>query len=98
MHKFTVRLFKLSHISSYTRPDIDIFYAYRTISNIGIIEQPPSHTKVVEIDVTKAQTTTFININKVPIFNEFDALKPNNKQYIRDNYLYTVKAHSYIFE
>ncbi|MFM7988703.1 MAG: hypothetical protein ACKPKO_56260, partial [Candidatus Fonsibacter sp.] len=62
-NNFNMRLFNLSHRSSYTRQDIDILDDYRTIANIGIIKQPPSHTKLVEIDITKAYTAAFIKIN-----------------------------------
>ncbi|MFM7985406.1 MAG: hypothetical protein ACKPKO_39440, partial [Candidatus Fonsibacter sp.] len=57
-------LFKLSHRSSYTRQDLDILDDYRTIANIGKIKQPPSHTKLAEIDITKAYTATFIKKKK----------------------------------
>ena len=62
MNDFSQRLFKLNHRSSYTLQDIDILDDYRTIANIGIIKQPPSHTKLVEIDITKAYTAAVITI------------------------------------
>ncbi len=98
MNNFNMMLFKLSHRSSYTRQDIDILDDYRTIANIGIIKQPPSHTKLVEIDITKAYTAAFIKIKEVPVFNEFDAFKPYSKQAIRDNNLYGKKHTVFFFE
>ena len=64
MNQFNMQLFKLKHRSAYTRQDIDILDDYRTIANIGIIKQLPSHTKLVEIDITKDYTSTFINIKR----------------------------------
>ena len=45
MNRFNVRLFKINHISYYTRQDIDILDEFRTISDLGILKALPTHTK-----------------------------------------------------
>ena len=61
MNQFNKQLFKLKHRSSYTRQDIDILDEYRTIANVGILRNPPSRTKIAELDMTKAYTAAFTN-------------------------------------
>jgi hypothetical protein len=63
---------------------------HRTIANICILN---THTKSVEIDITKAYTTAFRKIKEIPVFNEFDTFKLYNRQDIEDNNLYIVKVY-----
>jgi len=73
---------------------------YRTVSNVGMI-QPIDTTicdsgmceQYIEIDVGKAYTSSFMNITKIPIFNEFDNCKPYDNSEIKELNLYCVKNH-----
>ena len=57
-----------------------------------MLKTQPVHTKLVEIDITKAYTAAFMKIKEVPVFNEFDAFKPYNQQDIHNNNLHIVKS------
>ena len=46
-----------------------------------------------EIDVSKAYTSAFITIDKIPIFNEFDHFKLYRDETIEDYNMYIVKTH-----
>jgi hypothetical protein len=51
-----------------TAEDIAILDEYRTVVNIGMIQDLPKKTQLVEIDRTKAFTAAFMEITKVPVF------------------------------
>jgi hypothetical protein len=92
MIKFHDAIFKNRYKSYYNAEDIAILDEYRTVVNIGMIQDLPKKTKLVEIDRTKAFTAAFMEITKVPVFNEFDIFKPYNNEEFKDLSLYVVKA------
>jgi hypothetical protein len=92
MTKYNKQLFKKEHKSYYTEQDIDILDEYRTVVNVGKILPIDEDEDMVEIDVTKAFTKAFTNINKIPIFNEFDNFIPYDNSKIQDYNLYIIEV------
>ena len=92
MIKFHDAIFKKRYKSYYNQEDIAILDEYRTVVNIGMLQDHPKKTPMVEIDRTKAFTASFMEITKVPVFNEFDIWKPYNDSQFKDTSLYIVKA------
>jgi hypothetical protein len=84
MIKFHDAIFKNRYKSYYNAEDIAILDEYRTVVNIGMIQDLPKKAKLVEIDVSKAFTSAFQDITKVPVFNEFDIFKPYNNEEFKD--------------
>ena len=93
MVDFNKKLFKSSHKSSYTQEDINILDEYRTISNTGMLSKKPKDD-LVEIDVSKAYTSAFCKIKKIPIFTEFDNFVKYSGQNIDSYSLYIVESKS----
>ena len=71
MVNFKKQLFKKEHKSNLTELDIILLNEYRTIANYGLLKTINT-CDLVEIDVSKAYTSAFVDINEIPIFNEFD--------------------------
>ena len=88
MIKFHDAIFKNRYKSYYNLEDIAILDEYRTVVNIGMIQDLPKKTPLIEIDRTKAFTAAFMEITKVPVFNEFDIWKPYNDSQFKDTSLY----------
>jgi hypothetical protein len=97
MIKFHDAIFKNRYKSYYNLEDIAILDEYRTVVNIGMIQDLPKKTPLIEIDRTKAFTAAFMEITKVPVFNEFDIWKPYNDSQFKDTSLYIVKANKLNF-
>jgi hypothetical protein len=75
MTKLYKQMFKQTYKSYYTNQDIDILDEYRTVVNCGMF--PTSRTDaLVEIDITKAFTSSLTDISRILIFNEFDTFQP----------------------
>jgi len=95
---FNKRIFKNNHKSFYTCQDIDILDNYRTIVPSGVLVACSSRdVDLSEIDISKAFTSAFSSIERIPIFNEFDTWKPcrgrSFKTYdINELSLYMVKS------
>jgi hypothetical protein len=72
--------FLKSHLSHYTKEDIDIVDIYRTKPVCGKLCASLDNTvpanKLIEIDVSKAYTAAFCEITEILIFNEFDNFRP----------------------
>ncbi len=64
---------------------------YRSRANVGIVKQP-NKTKTIELDISKAYSSAFAKITKIPIFNEFDVWKPYDNSHPGDLNLYIVRA------
>jgi len=88
---FHKNMFQKFHKSYYTNLDIDILKEYRTVANSGLLSQIPKKT-MVEIDINKVYTSALMKITRIPIFNEFDNLKPYKNEAIKDLNLYIVKS------
>jgi hypothetical protein len=93
MVDFNKKLFKASHKSYYTQEDINILDEYRTIANTGMLSKKPKDD-LVEIDVSKAYTSAFCKIKKIPIFTEFDNFVKYSGQKIENYSLYIVESKS----
>ena len=70
------KLFLKSHLSYYTAKDLEVLDTYRTKPIGGNLTQHPSKN-VIEIDVSKAYTSSFCEISENQIFNEFDSMLSN---------------------
>jgi len=89
------QMFKQTYKSYYTKQDIDILDEYRTVVNCGIF--PTSRTEaLVEIDITKAFTSSLTDISRILIFNEFDTFQPFFAgEDIQNNNLYIIKTKTF---
>ena len=100
MLKFKNDVFKPCHKSYYNECDIPLFENCRTIVpsgklyNIGKLykQRGISISDMVELDVRKAFTKAFIDINRVPVFSQFDEWKPYRGEEIKNLTLYMVKV------
>ena len=90
MCTLTSKLFLKSHLSYYTTKDLEVLDSYRTKPICGNMTQHPNKN-AIEIDVTKAYTSAFCDISEIPIFKEFDAVKPYGHEPILTLNLYVVK-------
>jgi hypothetical protein len=91
MCSFYQNLFKPEYLSHYSTNDIEILNKYRTTVPIGILNKTIAKD-VVEIDVSRAFTSAFLQIKQVPVFNEFDYFRPYDNHEIQEHYLYIVKV------
>ena len=92
MATFNNLLIKPEFKSYYSKTDIDVLDEYRTTVPIGRLSLFKSVEDLVEIDISKAFTSAFLKISRVPIFNEFDYFKPYDNHEIKDYCLYIVKT------
>jgi len=90
--EFYDALFNPSHKSYYSSHDIDILDEYRTIAQSGQLKQFGPKTKLTEIDVSKAYTNALQQIEKIPIFNEFDIFLDYDQHELEDLTLYVAKT------
>ena len=89
MNAMKTKLFLKNHLSYYTEADLQIMDSYRTKPICGMLGAKQDN--LIEIDVSKAYTSAFNDITKIPIFNEFDAFKPYEGEEIEPLNLYMVK-------
>ena len=90
---FSNRIFRLDHRSYYNKQDMDILFEYHTIANVGFLNKRQTTHGLIEIDMSKAYTSAFMAIDRVPVFNEFDIFKPYPEgQKIEDLNLYIVSG------
>ena len=87
------KIFKKNHCSYYNDLDKIMLNEYKTIPHYGrtstdLIEID----NLIEIDIRKAYTGAFIQINKIVTFNEFDIWMPYNNERIEDYTLYHVST------
>ena len=72
MFEFNKSPFSPSHKSFYDKQDMDILRDCRTIVPHGAFwrydKEKPFKNQLVEIDVNKAFTSAFVNIDRVPVF------------------------------
>ena len=92
-NNFQNKIFKKNHCSYYTDLDKIMLNEYKTIPHYGrtstdLIEID----NLIEIDIRKAYTGAFIQINKIVTFNEFDIWMPYNNERIEDYTLYHVST------
>jgi hypothetical protein len=73
---FSNRIFRLDHRSYYNKQDMDILFEYHTVANVGFLKKRQTTHGLIEIDMSKAYTSAFMAIDRVPVFNEFDIFKP----------------------
>jgi len=71
------------------------FRDYRSKARYGILDmkEKRKYQELVEVDITKAYTSAFDQINEIPVFNEFDIWKKYNNEDIKDLSLYLVESH-----
>jgi len=92
MIEFETRLFRKDHKSYYSSEDVNVLDEYRSVANVGLLEKLPKRSELVEIDVSKAYTRAFMNIEQIPVFNEFDVWENYDQEKIKDDYLYIVEV------
>ena len=77
MFNFNKALFNPLHKSFYNQVDLKIYKEAKTIPPTGLLKPREYIPKeVTEIDITKAYTSRLINIDKIPVFNQFDIWRP----------------------
>ena len=87
MLKFNKSLFNPIHKSHYTDIDIAILDDARTIAPLGLIWDKKNIPKdIIELDIWKAFTKAFMDINKVIVFNQFDVWKACDTTFNIDNH------------
>ena len=92
LNKFYKSLFSKNHKSYYSDVDINILDEYRTIANNGIlIDNNFNVSNLIEIDMSKAYTYSFSEINEIPVFNIFDNFEYYKNEPINDLSLYIIK-------
>jgi hypothetical protein len=84
-------LFLKEHKSYYNQDDINVLDKYRTIVPLGILSNIKDKSKLIEMDVRKAFTSSFCKIKKNPVFNEFDIFKKYDNSKIKNYNLYIVR-------
>ena len=79
------------HKSYYTEKDIEILDGLRTVVNIGYLKRIGTDDNFAEIDINKAFSNSFINLDNILIINEFDiGQECDNTVQIQDYDLYIV--------
>ena len=73
---FEMLVFRNEHKSYYSQQDVNILDEFRSVANVGAILPAKEQKGTVEIDMSKAYTSAFTKIRNIPVFNEFDHLKP----------------------
>ena len=64
---------------------------YKSKPQVGILKEA-NQDNVREIDINKAYTHSFTQMNEVPVFNEFDSFVPYIDEAIQPYNLYVVKS------
>ena len=94
MNTLNCKLFAKTHKSYYTNDDIAILEEYRTKPLVGMIGNN-KYTNIVELDISRAYTSLFSEITKIPVFNEFDNFKEYNNDPIQPYSLYVVVGYQH---
>ena len=94
MNSLNCKLFLKTHKSYYTNDDITILDQYRTKPIVGMTGKPKI-PNLVEIDISRAYTSIFSEITKIPVFNEFDNFKEYNNEPIEPYSLYIVVGYQH---
>jgi hypothetical protein len=87
------KIFLKTHKSYFTEDDLLILNEYRTKPIVGNIGS--NQDNMIEIDISRAYTSQFSQITKIPIFNEFDNFKPYNNEAIQPYNLYVVTNYNH---
>ena len=95
MTSFNHKIFLNSHKSYYTSFDLEIIDSYRTKPIAGGLRRVTQPSDMIEIDVSKAYTSSLASIREIPIFNEFDTFVPYDGTPIQPLSLYVVKGASH---
>ena len=95
MSTLSSKLFLKNHLSFYTEKDSEVLDSYRTKPICGNLCMQQKSDKLIEIDVSKAYTSSFCGITEIPIFNEFDAFRPYEQEPVLPLNLYVVKGYSH---
>ena len=96
MSTLSSKLFLKNHLSFYTEKDSEVLDSYRTKPICGMLCGKPADVRnlsdLIEIDISKAYTSSFRGITDIPILNEFDAFRPYEKEPILPLNLYVAKG------
>ena len=68
------KIFKHDRVRYYTNIDIGILDKYRTIPNVYLFHSKFNPSDLLDIDVNRAYIGAVIQIDMIPIFNEFECL------------------------
>lgn len=88
---FKFKILRNEHKSYYNQQDIDIMNECRTLANCGLMDPITNISNLVEIDMSKAYSSAFAKITKIPIFNNFDIWQPYEGEEIKNFHRYVVK-------
>jgi len=88
---FKFKILRNEHKSYYSQQYIDIMSECRTLANCGLMDPITNISNLVEIDMSKAYSSAFAKITKIPIFNNFDIWQPYEGEEIKNFHRYVVK-------
>ena len=91
MSKFSKDLFSPETKSYYNQLVLQMLNEYKSKPQDGILKEA-NQDNVQEIDINKAYTHSFTQMNEVPVFNEFDSFVPYIDEAIQPYNLYVVKS------
>ena len=80
-HEFSSCILRSDYKSYYGEEDMEMFKEDRNRAKYGTFfsyKDKVPYDDLLEIDITKAYTSAFEKIDKVPVFNAFDIWKPYN--------------------
>ena len=89
---FKFKVLRPEHKSYYSQLDIDEIHECRTTPNTGLMQNFNNINNMVEIDISKAYSSAFGKITKIPIFNQFDIRQEYKGEKIQNFNLYTVRS------
>ena len=69
-NKFKFKVLRTEHKSYYFQQDIDEMHECRTTPNTGLMQGIGNINNLVEIDISKAYSSAFSKITKLPIFKK----------------------------
>ena len=89
---FKFKVLRNEHKSYYNQEDLEIYSECRTVANTGIMNIIHNIANTVEIDVSKAYSSAFCKITKIPIFTIFDKWQEYSGEEIKHFQLYVVES------
>ena len=69
------QIFKNVYKSHYSDFDLELLDEYRSKAVVGNLRDTKAKD-LVEIDISKAETSSLCSLKEIPVFNEFDAFTP----------------------
>lgn len=80
------------YLSEYPKCVRDFEKNYCLTANTGYFTQISKGTKLSGIDLSKAYTSLYTKISKIPVFKHFDVYEPYNNEQLNPFYMYLVES------